>query len=95
MNGKTTERFLKYVQVGTSSKEDVERFPSTETQIAFAKQLQQEMTAMGMTNVRRSEKGYVFGEIPATAEENFPVIGFIAHISRRFITIYRIIKFSP
>ena len=80
MEGKATERFLRYVQVDTSSVDGVDRFPSTDTQLAFAKMLKQEMTEMGIENVRISDKGYVFGEIPATVEDDVPTVGFIAHM---------------
>ena len=78
--GSTTDRFLKYVQVGTSSAEDVEQVPSTPEQLEFAKMLQQEMQEMGLENVRLMEHGYVFGEIPSNVQEETPVIGFIAHM---------------
>ena len=45
--GRTTDRFLKYVQMGTTSAEDVEQVPSTPEQLEFAKMLQQEMQEMG------------------------------------------------
>lgn len=80
MDGRTTERFLRYVQISTSSREDMDRFPSTDTQIAFAKLLQQEMQEMGVSRVRLNDRGYVFGEIPATAGGPVPSIGFIAHM---------------
>ena len=35
--GRTADRFLKYVQVGTSSAEDMEQVPSTPEQLEFAK----------------------------------------------------------
>ncbi|MBR2562849.1 MAG: peptidase T [Eubacterium sp.] len=80
MQGKTTERFLQYVQIGTSSEEDVERFPSTDSQLSFGRILAEEMKEMGISRVRQSDTGYVFGEIPATILEPRPAIGFIAHM---------------
>ena len=80
MTNPTTERFLKYVQIGTTSQEGQERFPSTDTQLAFGKILLEEMQTLGLANVRQDEKGYVFGEIPATTDAPVPAIGFIAHM---------------
>ena len=87
--GNTTDRFLKYVQVGTTSAEDAEQVPSTPEQLEFAKMLQQEMQEMGLENVRIMEHGYVFGEIPSNLsddaekqgrEADARTIGFIAHM---------------
>ena len=63
--GKTTDRFLKYIQIGTTSAEDAEEVPSTPEQLQFAQMLAQEMREMGLENVRLMEHGYVFGEIPS------------------------------
>ncbi|MBO5520906.1 MAG: hypothetical protein J5973_04450, partial [Eubacterium sp.] len=63
--GKTTDRFLKYIQIGTTSAEDAEEVPSTPEQLQFAQMLAQEMREMGLQNVRLMEHGYVFGEIPS------------------------------
>ncbi len=90
--GSTTDRFLRYVQVGTSSADEVEHVPSTPEQLEFAKMLQLEMQEMGLENVRLMEHGYVFGEIPSNIEEgtgerqddnalrNAFTLGFIAHM---------------
>ena len=90
--GKTTDRFLKFVQVATTSAEDAEQVPSTPEQLEFAKMLRQEMQEMGLENVRLMEHGYVFGEIPSNIGENSGeqlngkaprktvTLGFIAHM---------------
>lgn len=77
---KVTERFLRYVAVGTTSEEDVEEVPSTACQRVLAEQIAAEMREMGLANVRVSEHSYVFGEIPANCDREIPVLGFVAHM---------------
>ena len=73
------ERLLRYAQYDTASDERSETCPSTEKQRVLAEALAAEMREMGMTGVRVDENGYVYGCVPATAE-NRPVIGLIAHM---------------
>lgn len=76
-----TERFLAYIQVETTSSEESTTRPSTSCQLDLARQLQQEMKAMGLVDVYMSEAdGAVFGTIPANTEEKLPTIGFLAHM---------------
>ena len=77
---KVTERFLRYVSVGTASEEDVVTVPSTKQQLAFANLVAEEMTQMGLANVRVTDHGYVYGEIPANCEREIPALGFVAHM---------------
>ncbi len=76
------ERFLKYVKINTASEEGKwMTIPSTQRQFDLANVLADEMKAMGVSDVRVSEFGYVYGCIPATPGcENAPAIGFIAHM---------------
>jgi tripeptide aminopeptidase len=73
------ERFLRYVQVETTSCENSESSPSTSGQKALAEILAEEMKAMGMEGVRVDEHTYVYGFIPATGE-GLPAIGLISHL---------------
>ena len=74
------ERFLRYVQVETTSCEANECCPSTPGQKVLGEMLVNEMRAMGVTEARMDENGYVYGTIPAKGKENTPVIGLIAHM---------------
>ena len=77
----TAERFIKYAKIGTTSAEDRDESPSTECQWKLALVLEEEMRGIGIQNVRVSEHGYVFGEIPASeGSEGLPGLGFIAHM---------------
>ncbi|MCR5361911.1 MAG: peptidase T [Bacteroidales bacterium] len=76
-----TERFLRYVQIETTSDEASATTPSTPTQMAFAKQLREELVEIGMSEVFLDENAYLYTTLPATpGKENAPVVGFIAHI---------------
>ena len=78
---KAYERLINYVQIHTTSDPDAETVPSTSRQFDLAKVLADEMTALGISDVRVDEKCYVYGTIPATAGcEDAPALGFLAHL---------------
>ena len=74
------ERFLRYVQVETTSCEDNESCPSTPGQKVLGKMLVSEMQALGMQDAFMDEHGYVYGFIPAKGTADRPAIGLIAHM---------------
>ena len=73
------ERFLKYVQVLTTSDESSASCPSTEGQWTLARMLVDEMKALGIADARVDEHGYVYGTIPAKGDHPAKV-GLIAHM---------------
>lgn len=75
------ERMLSYVKIYTQSADGTGTTPSTECQWDLARQLEQEMKAMGIQDVRISEFGVVMGVLPAVPGcETAPALGFIAHM---------------
>ncbi|MBR5961077.1 MAG: peptidase T [Clostridia bacterium] len=74
------ERFLRYVQVETTSCEANECCPSTPGQKVLGEMLVKEMQEIGVTNARMDEHGYVYGYIPAKGKTDAPAIGLIAHM---------------
>ena len=76
----TLERFLDYVCWDTCSDEKSVTVPSAPGQIDFAKYLTEELTAMGIEDVRLDNKGYIYGSLPANVNGDTPTIGFIAHM---------------
>ena len=74
------ERFLRYVQVETTSCEANECCPSTPGQKVLGELLVSEMNAMGVQGARMDEHGYVYGFIPARGKADAPAIGLIAHM---------------
>ena len=76
------ERFLQYVTIDTESVPDQETVPSSEKQKNLCRLLKTQMEEMGLSHVRMSEHGYLYGEIPSTMKRRcaVPVLGFIAHM---------------
>ena len=78
---KAYERLLQYVTFWTTSDEESATVPSTARQLVLAQALRDEMTELGISAVRLSDTGYVYGIIPATpGYEDRPALGFIAHM---------------
>ena len=73
------EKFLRYVQVETTSEAECENCPSSEGQMTLAKMLVDELQAMGIANARVDAHGYVYATIPAKGDHSTKV-GLIAHM---------------
>ncbi|WP_395319316.1 peptidase T [Fructilactobacillus frigidiflavus] len=80
MSENLLDRFLRYVKVNTRSNPDSTTVPSDTKEVAFLKALSQELTAMGMQNVRTGKDGYVFADLPANDDQKRAKIGLIAHV---------------
>ncbi|TWP26845.1 peptidase T [Apibacter muscae] len=76
---KIQTRFLKYVSFHSTSKEDVNKIPSTERQWKIANFIFNELINIGLTEVTLDENGYIMASLPATSKIDLPTIGFIAH----------------
>ncbi len=75
------ERFINYVKVHTTSDEDSGLHPSFKGEFDLASQLKDELTELGLTNVKLDDKCYVYGFLPATpGYEKAHSIGFISHM---------------
>ena len=77
---KLVDRFLKYVKFDTQSDELTNLTPSTPGQMVFAKELERELQAMGLSDISLDENGYLFATLPANTDNALPTIGFIAHM---------------
>ena len=87
------ERLIEYTKYETGSDENNEKCPSTEGQRGFAEALVNELRAMGISNARVDENGYVYAYIePNTDNKNAPAIGFIAHMDTVSDVEYRGVK---
>ena len=79
------DRFLRYVKFDTQSDELTNMTPSTPGQMIFAQSLEEELKAMGLTEITLDENGYLMATLPATpGYENAPTVGFIAHLAPPF-----------
>ena len=75
------ERFLSYAKVNTQSAEGTGKSPSTDGQWDLARQLVEELRALGLQEVALSEFGVVTAVLPAVPGcEAAPALGFLAHM---------------
>ncbi|MFA7493474.1 MAG: peptidase T [Proteiniphilum sp.] len=63
----------------TQSDENNTQIPSTQKQFNLAKEVEQEMLEMGLTEVSLDNNCYLMATLPANTQKRLPVIGFIAH----------------
>lgn len=77
---KIIDRFIKYVKIDTQSDPNNPDFPSTEKQWNLAKELVEELKAIGMASVELDENCYIMATLPSNISAKVPTIGFIAHI---------------
>lgn len=74
-------RFLDYVKTETRSDATSTTTPSTQTQVAFAKELMKELEEIGMKDVAYNENnGYVIATLPSNLDKEARTIGFISHM---------------
>ncbi|MGO3791573.1 MAG: peptidase T [Enterococcus gilvus] len=74
-------RFLDYVKTETRSDATSTTTPSTQTQVAFAKELMKELEEIGMKDVAYNENnGYVIATLPSNLDKVARTIGFISHM---------------
>ncbi|WP_405252605.1 peptidase T [Dokdonia sp. Asnod3-C12] len=73
------KRFISYVTTYTESDPNSDTTPSTECQWDLARQLKDELEAMGMSEVTIDEHAYVMATLPSNVDHEVPVIGFISH----------------
>ncbi|KAA8446693.1 peptidase T [Weissella paramesenteroides] len=74
------DRFIDYVKINTQSNENSTTIPSDPKEVAFLKDLANELKAIGLENVRTMSDGYVFAELSANIDKQVPTIGFISHV---------------
>lgn len=74
-------RFLKYVKVNSRSDEHAKRFPSTEREERFQKNvIMKDLEQVGLSDIHYNQKsGCVVTEIPSNVDYKVPVMGFLAH----------------
>ena len=74
------DRFLRYVRIETRSDDHSPSTPSTPGQWDLLRLLQTEMQAMGLSDVRLTEHGYLLATIPANSPKPGPTIAWFAHV---------------
>ena len=73
-----SQRFLRYVAFDTQSDESSHTCPSTQKQKLLGQSIVAEMLALGISDARMDEHGYVYGTVPG--DSSLPTIGLIAHM---------------
>lgn len=74
------ERLVRYAKIDTQSDFESTETPSTPGQWDLLKELEKEMTAIGLEDVGMDAHGYLFGTLPANSDKQVPVVGFLAHV---------------
>ena len=74
------DRFVRYARIDTQAKPGTDEVPSTQKQLDLSRLLVDELSALGAEDVEIDEHGIVFATIPATADGEVSVIGFLAHV---------------
>ena len=76
---KIIDRFLKYVQIETTSNPDSTNHPSSDIQFNLGNILVDELHELGVVDAYIDKHCYVYGSIEANSD-GFPTIGLIAHM---------------
>ena len=74
------DRFLRYVRINTQAQEGSGSYPSSPGQWELAKLLEQELRAMGASDVELTEHALVYATLPPTVNEPVPTIAWLAHM---------------
>ena len=74
------KRFISYVTLDTESDPNNPAFPSTEKQWNLARQLETELTSIGLEDVELDENCYLMATLPSNLDYEVPTIGFVSHI---------------
>ncbi|MGC6285270.1 MAG: peptidase T [Polaribacter sp.] len=74
------KRFISYVTLDTESDPNNPVFPSTEKQWNLARQLETELTSIGLEDVELDENCYLMATLPSNLDYEVPTIGFVSHI---------------
>lgn len=74
-------RFLSYVQIDTQSDARSPETPSTEKQWKLIGQLESELRALPLSDVKTTQYGYVLATVPATSKKKkVPTVALLAHV---------------
>jgi tripeptide aminopeptidase len=74
------DRFLRYVQVYTTSDETTGTYPSTQRQFDLGRMLEKECKELGLKDVTLDEHCYLYATLPASAGVKTETIGLVAHV---------------
>jgi tripeptide aminopeptidase len=73
------QRFLRYVRIDTTAREDAEGYPSSDGQLELGRMLAAELREIGLIDAAQDRHGIVTATIPSTVDGPAPVIALCAH----------------
>jgi tripeptide aminopeptidase len=73
-------RFLKYVEIYTTSDEESGKNPSSQRQFKLGEVVKAELMEMGLADVELDEFCYVYATLPASQGYKGPAVSFLAHL---------------
>ncbi|MFZ1770863.1 MAG: peptidase T [Caldilinea sp.] len=73
-------RFVRYVQVETTSDEASSTVPSTAAQLDLQRVLEHELREMGAQDMLLAENGFLYATLPATTTKTVPRVALLAHV---------------
>jgi len=73
-------RFLRYVQVHTTSDDESTTIPSTRRQFDLLRMLADELRELGLDEVELTDNGFVYATLPARTGGQAPGFGLLAHV---------------
>ena len=75
------ERFLRYVAIDTTADDTAKTYPSSPGQLELGRMLADELSDLGLADVRHDEYGLVMATLPPTViGTDVPVVAFNAHL---------------
>lgn len=74
------DRFLRYVEIDTTARDDVSSYPSSPGQLELGRVLIEELKQLGIDDAAQDEHGIVLATIPSTLDRPAPTIAFCAHL---------------
>jgi tripeptide aminopeptidase len=77
---KLSERFIRYAQINTQSKDGADDLPSTKSQFDLANLLVGELKELGCSDAHVDKHCYVMATLPTNTDDAVPVMGLIAHL---------------
>jgi tripeptide aminopeptidase len=79
-NRRLLQRFLRYVKIDTTARNDAKVYPSSSGQLRLGRLLVRELKAMGIEDAQQDKFGIVLATVPATVTEPVATIAFCAHL---------------
>ncbi len=74
------ERFLRYVKIDTTAREEADSYPSSAGQLELGTLLVEELLAMGIDDARQDEHGIVTATVSGNVPHDVPTIALCSHL---------------